>query len=110
KLRPAAVGPAPADPIRSDRMGSPYDACSTLTTSAPQSARTAPAAGTNHHCATSTTLTPAITPAIAPGSCSSEDMLAIRPRVGGSRPGDVHVGDVQPGAAERVRHPPDVLH
>src|SRR5260370_13459429 len=39
---------------------SPVSACSTLITSAPQSARTAPAAGTNVNCATSRTRTPSI--------------------------------------------------
>src|SRR6516162_1335725 len=43
---------------RSPRCGSPVTGCSTLMTSAPQSASTAPADGTNHHCATSTTRMP----------------------------------------------------
>src|ERR1700694_3618377 len=43
------------------RCGSPPTGCSTLTTSAPQSAMTAPAAGTKVHAATSSTRTPDIT-------------------------------------------------
>src|SRR5215510_12376178 len=43
------------------RCGSPVFGCSILITSAPQSASTAPAEGTNHHCATSITRTPAST-------------------------------------------------
>src|SRR5690349_1284526 len=46
----------------SPRCGSPVTGCSTLMTSAPHSARTAPAAGTNVHDATSTTRTPSMTP------------------------------------------------
>ena len=49
-------------PIRSlrPRWASPFSACSTLMTSAPQSAKTAPAAGTKVNCATSSTRTPSI--------------------------------------------------
>ena len=43
------------------RWVSPRTGCSTLMTSAPQSARIAPAAGTNVNCATSRTRTPSIT-------------------------------------------------
>ena len=50
--------PAIPDVIR-PRLGSPVSGCSTLITSAPQSASTAPAAGTNVHEATSNTRTPA---------------------------------------------------
>src|ERR1044071_481134 len=46
------------------RCGSPVSGCSTLITSAPQSASTAPAAGTNVHAASSTTRTPSIAPII----------------------------------------------
>ena len=49
-------------PIRAlrPRWASPVSACSTLMTSAPQSAKTAPAAGTKVNCATSSTRTPSI--------------------------------------------------
>src|SRR5271165_7157206 len=50
----------PPVPIWSPRWASPVTACSTLTTSAPQSARTAPAAGVKVNCATSTIRTPFI--------------------------------------------------
>ena len=43
------------------RWVSPRTGCSTLMTSAPQSARIAPAAGTKVNCATSRTRTPSIT-------------------------------------------------
>src|SRR5947209_4698258 len=43
------------------RWVSPRSGCSTLITSAPQSARIAPAAGTNTNCATSRTRTPFMT-------------------------------------------------
>src|SRR5262249_58516647 len=59
KLTPPVGGKNPA--VTSPRCGSPVTGCSTLTTSAPQSASTAPAEGTNHHCATSITRTPAST-------------------------------------------------
>ena len=54
---PAAAPPVPS---RSPRCASPVTACSTLMTSAPQSASTAPAAGVKVNCATSTILTPCI--------------------------------------------------
>src|SRR4051794_5321322 len=61
-------GMPPPPPIRpeviSPRCGSPVSGCSTLMTSAPQSAKTAPAAGTNVHVATSMTRTPASTSSI----------------------------------------------
>src|SRR6058998_1656029 len=59
KLTPPVGGTRPE--VTSPRCGSPLVGCSILITSAPQSASTAPAAGTNHHCATSTTRTPART-------------------------------------------------
>ena len=55
KLTPPVLGISPE--VISPRCGSPLTGCSTFSTSAPQSASTAPAAGTNHHCATSTTRT-----------------------------------------------------
>src|SRR5207248_8178251 len=57
---PAARGTSPE--VTRPRWGSPVAGCSTLMTSAPHSARTAPAAGTNVHDATSTTRTPSMTP------------------------------------------------
>src|SRR5262249_5536510 len=63
KLTPPAAGTRPEE--TSPRWGSPCTGCSTLITSAPQSASTAPAAGTNHHCATSMTRTPCSTASIA---------------------------------------------
>src|SRR2546425_9803692 len=62
KLTPPVGGTRPE--VTSPRCGSPLVGCSILITSAPQSASTAPAAGTNHHCATSTTRTPCRTPLI----------------------------------------------
>src|SRR5262249_31392350 len=59
KLPPPVGGKKPD--VTSPRCGSPVTGCSTLTTSAPQSASTAPPDGTNHHCATSTTRTPSST-------------------------------------------------
>src|SRR2546427_11875458 len=56
KLTPPVGGARPEG--TSPRCGSPLVGCSILITSAPQSASTAPAAGTNHQCATSTTRTP----------------------------------------------------
>src|SRR5690348_287234 len=47
--------------LTNPRWVSPRTGCSTLMTSAPQSARIAPAAGTNVNCATSRTRTPCIT-------------------------------------------------
>src|ERR1700745_248924 len=47
--------------LRKPRWVSPRTGCSTLMTSAPQSARMAPAAGTNVNCASSRTRKPAIT-------------------------------------------------
>ena len=53
--------PEDMDPtVNRPRCASPLSACSTLMTSAPHSARTAPAAGTNVYWATSTTRTPCI--------------------------------------------------
>ncbi|CAI7975295.1 hypothetical protein FRAHR75_170062 [Frankia sp. Hr75.2] len=52
----------------SPRWASPYSACSTLITSAPQSARTAPEAGTKVYWATSSTRTPSIGRAICAAS------------------------------------------
>src|SRR5207244_2298104 len=63
KLTPPVGGTRPE--VTSPRCGSPLAGCSILITSAPQSASTAPAAGTNHHCATSTTRTPCRTPLMA---------------------------------------------
>src|SRR2546423_15044878 len=62
KLTPPVGGTRPE--VTSPRCGSPLVGCSILITSAPQSASTAPAAGTNHHCATSRTRTPCRTPLI----------------------------------------------
>src|SRR5262245_27980723 len=59
KLTPPVGGKNPA--VTSPRCGSPVTGCSILITSAPQSASTAPEDGTNHHCATSITRTPAST-------------------------------------------------
>src|SRR5262245_6611294 len=47
--------------LRKPRWVSPRTGCSTLMTSAPQSARIAPAAGTNVNCASSRTRKPSIT-------------------------------------------------
>src|SRR5580698_1057736 len=47
--------------LRKPRWVSPRTGCSIFRTSAPQSARMAPAAGTNVNCATSRTRKPAIT-------------------------------------------------
>src|SRR5260221_2371530 len=47
--------------LRKPRWVSPRNGCSILMTSAPQSARIPPAAGTNVNCATSSTRTPAMT-------------------------------------------------
>lgn len=51
---------ADTDPSRRPRCASPLTACSTLMTSAPHSLSTAPAAGVNVNCATSTIFTPRI--------------------------------------------------
>src|SRR5262245_2867612 len=59
KLTPPVGGKNPA--VTRPRCGSPVTGCSILITSAPQSASTAPDDGTNHHCATSITRTPAST-------------------------------------------------
>src|SRR5829696_980648 len=58
------------------RCASPISACSTLITSAPQSARTAAAAGTNVYCATSRLRTPVMGPVMV--SCSRPDLLRVR--------------------------------
>src|SRR3954454_6547406 len=59
--------PPPIIPeVMSPRCGSPVVGCSILMTSAPQSASTAPAAGTNVHVATSMTRTPARTSSTTP--------------------------------------------
>src|SRR5438105_5675761 len=65
KLTPPVGGTRPE--VTSPRCGSPLVGCSILITSAPQSASTAPAAGTNHHCATSRTRMPSITPVMDGG-------------------------------------------
>src|SRR5438477_7310030 len=60
----------------SPRCGSPVTGCSTLMTSAPHSASTAPAAGTYVHDATSTTRTPSMTPAMR-----AQPLLFSAPRI-----------------------------
>src|SRR5579875_1598443 len=59
KLLPLLIASTPRTVV-SPRCPSPFSACSTLITSAPQSARTAPAAGTNVNWATSRMRTPCI--------------------------------------------------
>src|SRR3954463_1373988 len=82
-------GMPPLPPISPDvinpRCGSPVTGCSTLITSAPQSASTAPAAGTNVHVATSRTRTPARTWSmgasyfrVVPGTEPTYDELLVR--------------------------------
>src|SRR6202043_4179854 len=50
--------PAAPNALPKPRWASPVTGCSIFTTSAPQSARTAPADGTKVNCATSSTRTP----------------------------------------------------
>src|SRR5579862_5429682 len=57
---PGPLGTSPD--VMSARCGSPVSGCSTLSTSAPHSASTAPAAGTYVHAATSRTRTPDMMP------------------------------------------------
>src|SRR3954467_8880224 len=76
------------------RIGSPKVGCSTLTTSAPQSLRTAAAAGTKAYMATSTTLTPSSTfTSASPGHGSM---------VGGQF--DEHFGELLFGRGPARRH------
>ena len=82
---PSATPPVPR---RRPRCASPVTACSTLMTSAPQSVRTAPAAGVNVNWATSTILTPFIGWCIASTSLSlsleAETVRRIRQEQGRS--------------------------
>ena len=71
KLLPFMIASTPRTVVR-PRCPSPRSACSTLITSAPQSARIAPAAGTNVNWATSSTRTPCI------GCSISCPLLALR--------------------------------
>src|SRR3954453_11944544 len=68
----------------SPRCGSPPSGCSTFSTSAPHSARTAPAAGTNVQAATSRTLTPART------SCTWSSRSVGGSELGGDGSLDLH--------------------
>src|SRR5437867_910947 len=124
KLTPPVGGTRPE--VTSPRCGSPLVGCSILITSAPQSASTAPAAGTNHHCATSTTRTPVRTslirrslprPAAGPPALSAAGVVArrifpaatdqglVRTRGLPARGEELHddgAHDALPGAARRI--------
>ncbi len=87
KSMPSTVAVIPA--VRSPRYGSPVNGCSTFTTSAPQSARTAVARGTKTKEATSTTRTPLrisymsllhSSSAMATGGSEPSGRLDARPR------------------------------
>src|SRR5436190_671328 len=95
KLMPLTAGTSPD--VTSPRTGSPLTGRSTLMTSAPQSASTAPAAGTNHHSATSITRTPSRTPPTTGWGSTPRD---LRPAglLGAASGGAVRgLGDVEPG-------------
>ena len=72
---------------RSPRCGSPVTACSTLITSAPQSASTAPADGTKPYIATSRTRIPPAASCRPPGRRDGEG-LALQELL---QPGDAHL-------------------
>src|SRR5215831_3256209 len=102
KLKPPC-GSSPD--VTRPRCGSPVFGCSILMTSAPQSARIAPADGTNHHCATSSTRIPSRGLSIRRLPLVSAD----RARSGADPGAQIDLADLARRGAREVGHEAQLL-